>query len=775
MDKKNSIRMNRMPGSVILFAATGALLTCIAETQFHDYWRLNSSDPNSATGSSFTRETWQNPDGSATLEAPSAGRKYYVPTDVILRTPWNQHTTFAGDELAVAGTLYDGTGNNYKLTVPKLRLLPGGRYQYSNSSILSSDGELHIEGTPGNPSTVQFFYFANRMFKIDAPLFGGRDSVVRFVHNKETDHARAEFLATGLILENERAGFAGKMVIGTNAYVRLDTKRYFPGEIEVQSNGFLGWGFWNGTTTLGGLTLNPGAQLLLQMTSSSAYNLYTVTNSFAASGVFGISPTSQFHLDMNNISGMPIIRLSGPAAQSSADISNADLSNLTLGKYGPLPRNRHLEYAQNGTSKDVRIAWDDMLVMKQANVASGGDSGTSQFASDKGSYWSTSNVPSSDFEGDVFVLGNNFTFEKNADVNYPKMSVTKLSNGSIYHQANSVTFRELNIVGASVFSYAGSTSKTINGRLICWPAATPTRFIGRANIMLTINAEISGAGDLLFTTWPSQTSAYNVELTAANTGFSGNATLASTDKTCTLYLNDGRNLGGAYSGETSWKAFTISNNSHVVVNDDVTLDEPTRGVFVTVGAQFDVPEGKRFEIYEPFTWGGSVTKVGNGTLVLGGVAQFSDGSSSPTGAPVSGKNALVISAGSLAASATNALDGVAVTFASGASLMVNMAPADEWVRRYGFICRKNGGSLVSQAADGKIHVRFDKDALPEPADSVCEVAICTVSTGDADALDFALDDSYRSCTSEVCSRDNGDGSETFFVRVVFHGFKFIIR
>lgn len=769
--------MSRLSGDFCRRLAVAIGLTVAAAgawaDDFAEYWRLSASDPNTSTGSSFTRATWLNPNGSGETEAVIAGRKYYVPADIMLRTPWTT-ASFAGSELAVAGTLYDGTGNASLLTVPYLRLLPGGIYRYSNSSILSADSTLSVEGTGENPATIQFFYFQGRWFKIRAPLSGNADSVMRMIHGSLGEYTRSQLLGTGLILENERSGFAGKMIVGTNVYVRLDTKRYFPGEIEVLSNGYLGCGFWSGTTTIGGLTLHPGAQLLLPMTSSTTYNTYTVTNRFAASGAFGISPTSAFYMDSSNTNGMTLLHLTGPAAGTTSDLSQANFSNLALGKYGPLPRTPRLEYIANGGDKDIRLAWDAVVVMKQQNVSSSGDAGTSQFAPANGGYWSTGVVPASDFNGDVLVSANNFSFEKNSDVNYPNMSVVKLNNGSIYHQATSATFRELNSVGTSIYSYGGSTGKTLNGKLVCWPTTTPTRFIGWSNIKVTVNADISGAGDLLFTSY-NQTSGYNVELTGANGGFSGNVMLASTTKPCTLYLNGDSNLGGSYSGTTAWKSFTISNNSHVVVNRDVTLAEPTRGVFVMGGAQFTVPDGVKFRIDEPITYGGPVVKLGGGTLVLGGEARFSNGVSEPAATPVDGCNTLTVSAGALRAATTNALDGLAVTFAAGTALKVDLSAMDMPVRQYGFVSRKTGGALVTQATDGKIHVLFDKESTPVPPTPVCEIALCTVNTDAAQNLAFAFDNAYRAYGARVLSRENGDGSLTFLARLVYRGFRVTIR
>ena len=57
----------------------------------------------------------------------------------------------------------------------------------------------------------------------------------------------------------------------------------------------------------------------------------------------------------------------------------------------------------------------------------------------------------------------------------------------------------------------------------------------------------------------------------------------------------------------------------------MVADEPSRGVYVKNAARFIVPEGRVFDVREPVTFEGTLTKLGGGTLVLLGVGELFEG------------------------------------------------------------------------------------------------------------------------------------------------------
>ena len=95
----------------------------------------------------------------------------------------------------------------------------------------------------------------------------------------------------------------------------------------------------------------------------------------------------------------------------------------------------------------------------------------------------------------------------------------------------------------------------------------------------------------------------------------------------TLSITNGNALGGTYVGATAWKSFHVNCYGKVFVSDSVvSFSEPTRGMFVESGAQFQVTPGAVFEINNPSTdltlsgltftscaaWGGSGGKGNSG-------------------------------------------------------------------------------------------------------------------------------------------------------------------
>ena len=247
------------------------------------------------------------------------------------------------------------------------------------------------------------------------------------------------------------------------------------------------------------------------------------------------------------------------------------------------------------------------------------------------------------------------------------------------------------------------------------------------------------------------------------------APASGTDECTTLLLNDGRNLGGVYAGDDSWKALTVKGNSKIAVRSDVTLDEPTRGIYVENAARFVVPEDKTFAVMQNITFAGELVKTGAGRLTLGGAALFVDGN--PDTNPVEGLNKLMVSEGVLKVASTNALDGVAVKFAAGRTLELDAFPKAGGMADWGIVNTKWHTPFVS--AGGKVRVEFIDDGT-ECGDNV-QVAVCTVQSSAVDSLPFAFGRLRSGYYTKVTTRDNGDGTVTVIAGFQRMGTRVIVR
>ena len=738
---------------------------------YSTWWQMDTSDNKQWRQSSYTRANWLNPeDPSAAPVSAVAGCNYYVPAGKNI-TSLTTSSTFIGDSLAVAGDFYAASSGSSVLTFNELRLLAGSEYRHSANNAIA--GTVVCEGTQENPARiVSFIHTANYNYAYTAAFKSGGDGFLELGRSSMKNTGRDTVMTSDVMLSGDWSQFFGTLVIGQEVYATLrKNSGIYPGRIEVKTNAILSTSQTYGTFTVGSLKLNPGAELNVRLSDTRTCALYNVTNSFEASGAFRIGFIgSSFSITQSNYAnGIPIIRLSGAAAESEPDLSDVVFANVPS---RPVPRNIRLAVVDNGNgTKDIRVVWDPVTLMWTNNGSS--DNSKMAFHAANGGYWSTGTVPDTDFDGDVYVTDVVLGFPQNADITYPYMRITMPSR-EIYAQSSNMTFGELNMcAGSSIFFYAGWNRKTLNGKLVLWPGSGYIRLSGWGGHRLTVNSEMSGSGDLKI--YYTQT-AYEVALTGMNTNFSGNIYLSSpsvdydpvSGTNHTLYLSNGANLGGVYSGTNAWKSFMVDNFSKVVLADDVVLDEPTRGVFFSKGAQLTVPDGKRLEIDEQVTWGGRVLKFGDGTLVLGGKALFSDGTSEPSDTPVEGANLLSMEGGCLKTTSTNAVDGLAIDFAEGAAILVDPSLQDADVLAYGFVDLKCPSPLSTSAADGKIHVSLEQSA--EIRGLVVDAGICTVSPEVAQDISFSLDNSIRGYRAQILSRSNPDGTVTFFVRCTHRGF-----
>ena len=753
-----------------LLAATVLLTAASAIGEDYSTWfRMVESDEilsPSWRGSSFIYTNWIN-NLTGELTNAVAGNKYYVPAGFTLRTAPTP-TLFPGDSLAVAVKLYCTISGGNVQNFTELRLLPGGRFEHSSQNYMRAE-PLIIEGTAENPALLDMYQAAGNTTIYYGMWQGDADSAVRIMHRKIMGIPRETIIGQKTVLLADLSRYLGCLAVGQECCVQLNcsTSKEYPGDIALETNAVLTTTAYSGRFTVGGLKLDPGSELLLYAAyGSGTFVPYDVTNRFEASGNIRIGFYGWLNKPyLSDNEPVRVIHLTGPAAATVADVSGAECFGFPA--TGPLPRGTHLAIETVEGGKDVCFKFDPVVRMKRNNGSNGSDNQACDTAN--GSFWSTGETPDSDFDGDA-VVDQGLALGLNAwkNLSFPKMKLT-VDGGSIYHQAASFEVAELNLVaGTTVYTYNNATRPTLKGRVVLYPGDKPVTFSGWSGRTHVIEGELAGAGDLRV--YGYQPTAIALELKGTNTSFSGGITVTSTDSqyvegsvdVCsTLYLHDGRNLGGAYSGTNAWKALTVENHSKVELLDDVVADDPTRGVYVKNAARFIVPEGRVFDLREPVTFEGTLTKLGGGTLVLGGAAKFFNGGSGPVDQPVAGSNVLAVAAGALSIAATNAIDGLAVEMAAGTKLVVDPSATGD-LADYGGVSLKEGSSISH--AGGTIGVTF-KSGCTLPDEYHASIGICTVSEVAARNLTFSIPSRYNRHPVVSETRQNGDGSVTFLAVV----------
>ena len=328
------------------------LLPIVAAAEDYSSWiQLMESDV--YTPYSFdSAGKWNDSDGTA----PSSTKNYYVPAGLLMKTSGG-NATFGGGIIAVAGTVQVGNTGGTTVTWPEMRLLPGGIYkQNSNNSI---GGKLVILGTEAEPAHINSFLYANRTFEYKCTFEGEPGSVVHIGHTSLSGATHESILGCMVkITGGKLDGFKGKIIVGGETHLNINTGRLIQGGVHVESTGILHSEQRTGTITVGDLSLANGSELLNEFNACASVR-WDVTNSLTLAG----SPTlrfSSFDVGPNNTNGVTVIRLFGPAAVN-APSTEAVAAMRVVARLGalPLPRNVHVELVDNGDgTKDIRVAYD---------------------------------------------------------------------------------------------------------------------------------------------------------------------------------------------------------------------------------------------------------------------------------------------------------------------------------------------------------------------------------------------------------------------------------
>ena len=242
-----------------------------------------------------------------------------------------------------------------------------------------------------------------------------------------------------------------------------------------------------------------------------------------------------------------------------------------------------------------------------------------------------------------------------------------------------------------------------------------------------------------------------------------------------LKFDEAKNLGGTL--ETfRHDALYVDQMSVLWPTKSVTLPaESNRGIKIGTGsdetnrvARFRTDAGVVFTVNVPITYNGVLMKEGDGTLVLGGKALFEDGEEAT--APVAQNNRLEVCAGRLKVSAPSAVDGVAMTFDAGTSLVL---PGDD----EGFRNVKIDNPFDLTKVGGVLSVSFDPETCGEKRETT--FGICTVSAEAAKGLSvdsFKVAKPWKGTKATVVkSTDPTTGCVTFSADICPVGMVLVFR
>lgn len=234
-------------------------------------------------------------------------------------------------------------------------------------------------------------------------------------------------------------------------------------------------------------------------------------------------------------------------------------------------------------------------------------------------------------------------------------------------------------------------------------------------------------------------------------GEAGSATFAITRKEA---------LGGPLSAFRA-DALTIGENGIFGVTDDVTLDEPTRGVTVAAAtAVVTVPEEKTLTLGETVTYadGAKLTKKGAGTLALGGAAVVADGASA----------SLDVSEGFVKPLAAGALAGVTLSCGANGKFLYDVPAADA--------TGIGATGLVDPVLADGATFRFSVAITERPAETL-SVPVCTLAADKVAAFKaaFKFGRTTPNTGCRLVEKPAGEGRVTLVAEVYPSGLLMIVR
>lgn len=166
--------------------ATVLLIAVSARAEWGDYVQLTVNDLASNDNPALISGVKWNDGGNP----PSSEKLYYVKSGWGLMSQNGDNAgvwSFAGGELALAGTLMLRHGDNCTLTIPFLRLLPGSDIYYPGSRTSPLYGRTSVESTAESPAYLRYNRDEWRYAKVLDVTWEGSETAYLSLKNEQSD------------------------------------------------------------------------------------------------------------------------------------------------------------------------------------------------------------------------------------------------------------------------------------------------------------------------------------------------------------------------------------------------------------------------------------------------------------------------------------------------------------------------------------------------------------------------------------------------------------
>ena len=725
---------------------------------------LVTADTGSADSSFVNSDHW------AIKEVPETGKTYYVPAGMRINDPSGAASyTFPGT-LVLAGYIQAMCSGGCSLTYKPLRMQNGAEYRFSSFNKVL--GEIYVDSSVDNPAKFMIFHHnSENVFTVSATFYGAEDNVLAFARSGDP---KADSFIPGprIDLSGKFGDYYGSLVICSNALIRSSLGTWGNAKIKVEREGYLFLNFTREFSTVRSLVLEDGARLMISPDwelCEDAAPIY-VTEELKIGNDVKLENFVKFAQATSSVYRFALARLSDAAYEKG--VSLPERIDLPQKMFGGFPRNPRFEIAddKNG-EKTLYVIYESALTLVKNGESSPGGNGA--FTSGNDDFWSPVGIPESSTNAEIFVAASSILWGSGTAV-WPN-AIFHLHRAA-YIQNNSLYANFELYPGSSMMSYGNRFKVQIDGNMVLHPGDKSVSYTAFHDKPVHLHSRISGDGSFAFVT---RHSGAEFHIYGTNDCYGGNMRFYADWKNMTegvpnvsdVYLYDSRNLGGAYTGQTPWKAIAFETNWTVHVESaDIRLDAPGRGVAISDAVTFAVGEGLDFAIAESLNFAGVLTKRGTGTLTLAGVAIFGDGEIESQ--PEDGKNRLVVEEGNLRLASTNAIDGVQVELGAGSLLVFDVAPEADGMAQWGAVCKKWATPFADNA---EVNVKFeDSSQAFQSRPRGRKVAICTLPDSVAATLVFNLG-RVKGMAVALERRDNGDGTVTVLAAFEPKGMTITVR
>lgn len=777
----------KMIFTVAAVSATAMLYSATTQDDCTAY--LRESDSGKKSSSFDTPELWSD------NTVPGPGSTNYVASGLTLIDPGGSggvRVSYPGDVLVLAGTFSGKASGSAIIVWPEIRLQNGAKYRWQSFSHV--DGKVVIESDASDPARFEMFHPGNiNSTRLISKFCGTADSC--FLLSRNSGNPAVPLPDLKWRIEGDWSEFYGTCRVCVKSQIFFyNQQQEIPGTIIVEDGGYWWFNYGDAQITVGTLELKDGANYWGKCSTDGRSAIAIVTNKLTL-GAVNIDFYNKWEYDGKAKSALPkckhpntpveipLFKLTGAAAENVPDLTKATIPDFPAeNRIGEFPNLKALVCKDNGDGTKTICAkyysTDTFIRMIKANGSYKTDeSAFNADGANVAAYWDPAEVPTPETSGMVYAE-KSITWTDNKTYSFPSLQFTIAPAANVYMQCTELTVEKI-IFGGTGGLQKYSRSGTLNApvELSTNPSHTNTVSVYQ-KCTLTINGNISGSANLRITSpVPHHNPVGHTVLKGSNVDLHGAFMLTCAshpedtgsgtiipkfpDLEKNMYLqltvNRGDQFGGRYDGADAWKSIRINNYGCVNIADaDVVVNEPTRGLFVDGGVQFNVPENFSLTLDIPVTYGGELLKKGAGKLVLGGEARFIDGLAETM--PQEGTNVLTLAAGSLKVISTNALNGVMVKFNKGTHLRLDAAPASSDMAAYGIINTRWNTPFVCAEDDGAIRVQLENTAAAESLDRF-SCAICTVAAEVAPTLKFKVP-RVTNFFCDIVNRENADGTVT---------------